>query len=348
MRLLQSRELETAGIGTLRQLGELALPLPFSPSRGAIGTYIRLHNQARVQLEGRVKKEPVHELLLPIEADQGLARLPPPSAGDVFLDLEGARFARDGGREYLFGLVILEADGSLTNRSYWAHSDAAERAAFETVVDEILRSWDSNPGMHVYHYAPYEPSAFRRLMGRYATRETEVDRMLRANRFVDLYTVLRQAVRASVERYSLKDLEQFYGFRRKIKLEDANINLHVVERALEVAAIDAITPEVCTAVEGYNLDDCKSALALRVWLEQLRTSLEATGTEVPRPPLAEGDASEKITDRARRVQALVATLTAGLPTVRAERSEEQQAGWILAYLIDAPGRAYSRPGRRQP
>ena len=118
-------------------------------------------------------------MLLPIEADQGLARLPAPSAGDVFLDLEGARFARDGGREYLFGLVILEADGSLTNRSYWAHSDAEERAAFETVVDEILRSWDSNPGMHVYHYAPYEPSAFRRLMGRYATRETEVDRMLR-------------------------------------------------------------------------------------------------------------------------------------------------------------------------
>ena len=63
--------------------------------------------------------------------------------------------------------------------------------------------------MHVYHYAPYEPSAFKRLMGRYATRETEVDRMLRARRFVDLYAVVRQALRASVERYSIKDLEQF-------------------------------------------------------------------------------------------------------------------------------------------
>ena len=209
------------------------LPLPFTPRRGAIETYIRLQDQARVQLEGRIKRKPVHELLLPIEVDQGLARLPAPSTGDVFLDLEGARFARDGGNEYLFGLVILEADGSVTNRSYWAYSDTEERAAFETVVDEILRSWDSNPGMHVYHYAPYEPSAFRRLMGRYATRETEVDRMLRAKRFVDLHTVVRQALRASVERYSLKDLEQFYGFRRDVKLEDANINLRVVERALE-------------------------------------------------------------------------------------------------------------------
>src|SRR5262249_10213471 len=149
---------------TLAQLAELSLPLPFTPSRGAVETYIHLREQARVQLDGRIKRKPVHELLLPVEADLGLARLPEPSAGDVFLDLEGARFARDGGREYLFGLVILGADGSLTNRSYWAHSDAEERAAFETVVDEILRSWSSNPGMHVYHYAPYETSAFKRLM----------------------------------------------------------------------------------------------------------------------------------------------------------------------------------------
>ena len=126
--------------------------------------------------------------------------------------------------------------------------------------------------MHIYHYAPYEPSAFKRLMGRYATREAEVDRMLRAGLFVDLYAVVRRALRASVERYSIKDLEQFYGFSRAVKLADANINLRVVERALEANAIDAITPDVRTAVEGYNLDDCKSALQLRDWLEQLRAS----------------------------------------------------------------------------
>ena len=54
--------------------------------------------------------------------------------------------------------------------------------------------------MHIYHYAPYEPSAFKRLMGRYATREAEVDRLLRGERFVDLYAVVRRALRASVER----------------------------------------------------------------------------------------------------------------------------------------------------
>ena len=36
------------------------------------------------------------------------------------------------------------------------------------------------PDLHVYHFAPYEPAALKRLMGRYATREDEIDRMLRA------------------------------------------------------------------------------------------------------------------------------------------------------------------------
>jgi predicted RecB family nuclease len=87
-------------------------------------------------------------------------------------------------------------------------------------------------------------------------REAEIDRMLRAELFVDLYAVVRHAVRASVERYSIKDLEPFYGFKRDVELDDARTNLRVVERALELGATDAVTGEVRAAVEGYNRDDC--------------------------------------------------------------------------------------------
>jgi uncharacterized protein len=197
---LQMRELEHAGIATLASLGTLALPLPFSPRRGASDTYVRVREQARVQLRGRSEGMPIHELL-PISADHGLSRLPAPSPGDGFLDLEGDPFARDGGREYLFGLVVVAGDGSTRYSAHWAHSDAEECKAFEAVVDCILESWDANPGMHVYHYAPYEPAALKRLMGRYATREAEIDRMLRAERFVDLYAIVKHSLRASVERY---------------------------------------------------------------------------------------------------------------------------------------------------
>jgi predicted RecB family nuclease len=330
---LQSSELQAAGVKTLAQLGILPLPLSFSPRRGAKETYVRIREQARLQLEGRIQQTSIYELL-PIHQDQGLARLPTPSPGDIFLDLEGDPFARDGGREYLFGLHIRAADGSSTNRSHWALSDAEECSAFEITIDEILQSWASNPGMHVYHYAPYEPAALKRLMGRHATREAAIDRMLRAELFVDLYAVVKHSVRASVERYSIKDLEPFYGFRRSVELDDARTNLRVIERALELGAADAVTEDVRTAVEGYNRDDCLSAFRLREWLEQLRNSVEAEGIAVPRPAAKDGMPPEKLDDRARRVQALMAVLTADVPGERAERSDEQQGRWLLAHLLD--------------
>ncbi|MGA9630976.1 MAG: hypothetical protein WBQ63_06115, partial [Candidatus Acidiferrales bacterium] len=57
---------------------------------------------------------------------------------------------------------------------------------------------------------PYEPAALKRLMGRYATRQEEIDQMLRARLLVDLYAVVRHGIRASVESYSIKKLEPFY------------------------------------------------------------------------------------------------------------------------------------------
>ena len=330
---LQTRELQAVGVATLARLGTLPLPLQFTPRRGAMETYVRVREQARVQLAGRTQGAPVHELL-PLTADHGFARLPAPSPGDVFLDIEGDPFAQDGGREYLFGLVTLASDGTTTSRAFWAYSDAEERAALEGIVDQVLRTWETNPGMHVYHYAPYEPAALKRLMGRHATREAEIDRMLRAELFVDLYAVVRHSVRASVESYSIKDLEPFYAFKRSIALRDAGTNLRVVERALELGAVDAITDDVRAAVEGYNHDDCLSALQLRNWLERLRAGLEAQGTPVPRPVPKEGTAPEKVDERARRVQALIEKLTADVPRDRGDRNEEQQARWLLAHLLD--------------
>ena len=87
--------------------------------------------------------------------------------------------------------------------------------------------------MHVYHYSPYEPSAFKRLMGRYATREDALDRLLRGGRFVDLYGVVRQGLRAGIERYSIKNLELLYGFERAVPLPEANRGASVMEQALE-------------------------------------------------------------------------------------------------------------------
>ena len=97
----------------------------------------------------------------------------------------------------------------------WALSRAEERAAFERFVDFVMDRLKAYPDLHIYHFAPYEPAALKRLMGRYATREEELDLLLRGKRFVDLFAVVRQGLRASVESYSIKRLEPLYGYVRE-------------------------------------------------------------------------------------------------------------------------------------
>jgi predicted RecB family nuclease len=330
---LQRRELENAGVSTLAQLAVVPLPLPFKPRRGSPESLVRAREQARVQLEGRVTGSPVHELL-PVAADRGFTCLPEPQAGDIFLDLEGDPFVHGGGREYLFGLVVVQGHGVLRPLSVWGTTPAEECAAFEKVVAEIERSWAEHPGMHVYHYAPYEPTALKRLMGRYARCEAAIDRLLRAERFVDLHSIVRQALRAGVESYSIKDLEPFYHFVRQVPLAEARQGLRSVERAIELGISDELDASAKAAVEGYNQDDCLSARALRDWLERLRSTLVASGESVPRPALKEGVASEKLTTRQLRVQSLVAILTNQVPLDPESRTENQQASWLLAHLLD--------------
>ena len=158
--------------------------------------------------------------------------------------------------------------------------------------------------------------------------------MLRAGRFVDLYAVVRQGVIAGIERYSIKNLETFYGFDRAVELDDANRSLRVMEYGLESNCPDTVPKEARDVVEGYNKDDCVSTLRLRTWLENLRADIEATGITVPRPTLEEGDASEKEDERSARVTALRARLLADVPEIRAEQTEEQHARWLLAYMLD--------------
>ena len=50
-------------------------------------------------------------------------------------------------------------------------------------------------------------------MGRFATREDEVDDLFRLGVFVDLYRVVRQGIRAGVESYSIKRLEPLVRLR---------------------------------------------------------------------------------------------------------------------------------------
>lgn len=323
MRRDHREALEAAGIGTVHVLG--ATPgdrLP--PAIGAPSRH-RLAGQARLQLEERRQGGPVYELSAHATG-RGFDRLPAPSHGDLFFDIEGDPFAGDQGLEYLWG--VADRKGEFT--AYWAHDSAEEERAVERVIDHIMDAWAADPGMHVYHYAPYETARLRALTARYGTRTDELDRMLRTGRFVDLYAVVRQGMRISKESYSLKKLEDFYrpAGRGGAEIAEAGDSIVAYERWLSTgdsAELDAI--------EHYNGDDCLSTSELRDWLEQRRGELLARGDRVLRP---EEGTSEPPPEQVRadaRTEALAGELLAAVPDDPGERSPEHHGRWLLAQLL---------------
>ena len=166
----------------------------------------------------------------------------------MFVDLEGDAFAADGGIEYLFG--VADHDGNYN--ASWALDPASEKHTFERFIDNVMARWEQHPGFHIYHYGAYETTAVKRLMSRYATREDEVDRLLRGRMFVDLHRVVRQGLRASVESYSIKKLEPFYGFARAVDLTTATRALIQVEVRLESGDAAGVPEPLRTEIEGYT------------------------------------------------------------------------------------------------
>jgi predicted RecB family nuclease len=339
----QRKALVARGIGTLTALA--GSPMPFDPpldgASAASAEHVR--EQARLQLEARVRTPPPYELLVPtpgepIEPERGLATLPEPNPGDLFFDMEGDPYAFDDGIDYLFG--VLDSAGDF--RAFWSFSPdrpeeidlAGEKRAFEDFIDFVAARRRAHPGMHVYHYAPYETTALKRLMGRHATRESEVDELLRGGVLVDLYRAVRQGLRAGVESYSIKKLEPMYGFIREVDLRDAGSSIVEFEEWLELGEGDRPTSDILGRIEAYNRDDVVSNARLRDWLEQLRGELaKRTGLEVPRPAERVAEAPDALTEAAAEVEELANRLTTDVPVDPALRSDEQHGRWLLAQLL---------------
>jgi predicted RecB family nuclease len=337
IRTQQRTQFEEWNAGTMAQLAVLPIPLDQKPRHGSRVGYERIREQARVQVHTREAGKLIYEML-PSLPESGFCKLPEPSAADMFVDLEGDPFAGDpqagGGQEYLFGFAFLTETQELAYQGHWAFVAQEEKQGFEWLVDEIMRRWKATPSMHVYHFGCYEPGAFKRLMGRYATREDEVDGMLRAGIFIDLHQIFKQGVRAGVEEYSLKKLERIYNFVRKCPLDDARKAQTSIEHHLELAKDSDVPETYREMLETYNADDCYSTAALRDWLEIEREKLIASGTQIQRPAIGDGAPSEGLDERQKRIARLVEQLVHGIPIDSTGRTTAQNATWMVAQLLD--------------
>jgi predicted RecB family nuclease len=124
---LQINELKQRGITTMQALAGIALPFAWKPDRGSVDSYSRICEQGKIQVEARETGERKHKLL-PVNGGFGLTRLPEPSPGDIFFDLEGDPFVGEHGLEYLWGYLFRDEDGQAVYRSEWAFTRADEKA----------------------------------------------------------------------------------------------------------------------------------------------------------------------------------------------------------------------------
>jgi predicted RecB family nuclease len=332
----QRRALAGIGVATLAHLAALPRNQHSPVSEIAHGPFTRIREQARIQGEGQTQQKMLYELLPAAGDGRGLELLPEPSPGDVFLDLEGDSYVLPGGLEYLVGIALPGANGSATEyRALWGLERATEKVAFERTIALLMDRRAADPGMHIYHYGHYEPTALKRLAGRHSTCVHELDALLRGRVFVDLYAVVRRSLRASVESYSIKHLEPLYGFARTVALRDANACLVAFETWMELHGQETLAADLRAEIEGYNRDDCISTLRLREWLEERRDELAMqVGRPPARPAAVASEPSDALAEELGRVAVVKSALLAGVAEDPTVRSEEAQARWLLAHMLE--------------
>ena len=326
----QRELLSGAGIETLAALGSAEHLAVRGIDAEALA---RLHEQASLQLAARESGENSYELRTPQEA-RGFARMPRPSEGDVFFDMEGDPLFDDGGLEYLFGFVTADGEEPAFT-AIWGRDRAEEKRALEQFVDLVTERRDRFPDLHIYHYNHYEVTALKRIAGAHGTREEELDQLLRDEVFVDLYKVVREAMLISQPSYSIKKVEAFYMDQRDTAVTDGGDSVVMFERWLEED-----DPKILEEIADYNRDDCISTLKLRDWLLQLRAEAERRfdGWDEarwiqwfePEPTKR----SEKALALQAENEALIESLLAGLPEDLDNWDINQQARFRIAQLLE--------------
>lgn len=326
---LQVKKLELAGVKTLEALAKL--PADTRILKMPPETLTKLHKQARLQLMARETGKR-HLELLPEGEEQlrGFSRLPLPAEGDLFFDMEGDPL-EEGGLEYLFGLYFFE-NGKSQFKAFWAHSRAEEKVAFEAFMDFVTVWLRKYPNAFIYHYAAYEQTALKKLMSLHGTREAEVDNLLRAQKLVDLYKVVREAIRVSEPRYSIKNIEHFYLESRTGDVKNAGASIVYYEKWKETA-----DPQLLKDIEDYNYDDVRSTYELRQWLLTLRPAHLDWFT--PRATKEETPEVGELTDEERRLIPYREFLVDRLPQVRNSWGQEERLFELTYQLLDFHRRA---------
>ena len=346
VRTTQAARLRAAGVRTVEDLAARREPV------AGIGTstLAALQQQAALQARQDAVAAPGYVAFELVDT-AAVAALPAPDPGDVFFDFEGdplwaaGEVGPDGqpavwGLEYLFGLVEApQGAAEPAFRAFWAHDRAQEKQALVDFLAYLQERRAEHPGMHVYHYAPYEKTALLRLAGRHGVGEDVVDELLSAGVLVDLYATVRASLRTGQRSYSLKQLEPLYMPEARtgdVTTAGDSIAEYAHACALRAEGDEAGWTAAVAAIGAYNAYDCRSTLTLRDWL----LARAADVGVVPGRPVAaqdvagDADGADGADGAAPEHDDLAAALLAHADDparhVDGRRSDDQQAVALLA------------------
>ncbi|WP_342348874.1 TM0106 family RecB-like putative nuclease, partial [uncultured Nitrospira sp.] len=326
----QIKKLKKGGIATVADLSRAsgtAIRKLAADSLDKLVAQARLQCQTRADRIGNPDAPPRYEVLPGTGANGeavGLAALPPDHPADVFFDMEGYPLVA-GGLEYLFGVCTRgsEQSDSFDFIDWWAHDREQEKLAFEGFMDWVFNRWQHNPGMHIYHYAPYEVSAVRRLSTRHDTRQDEVDALLRNEVFVDLFQIVRHGLRLGENSYSLKTVERLYRPKRATEVATAADSIVQYARWIESQQADDWNHSpILKDIRDYNQDDCTSTAELLQWLRNVIVEHQITSVTRDSDPAPSA------------LKELPPEVVARLETAIKLRTQGDAISMILADVID--------------
>jgi len=228
-------------------------------------------SQAELLIKFKETKIPQYKIL-PLEDERGFNKMPKSSAHDLFFDIEGLDKILNSEEseqdkqalEYLFG--IYDPDNKKEPYKYfWAHNQDEEKEKFVELLEFIDKHLKKYPEAHIYHYNHYEKTALTKLMSKHDTHLEQVNDLLRYGKLVDLHAVVNQGIQVSEREYSLKNLEKFYGYKRKGEIKKANDS---TDKYLDW--IETGEERLLDEIKLYNREDCESTYFLREWLSEIK------------------------------------------------------------------------------
>ena len=228
-------------------------------------TKTKLHTQAKLQEEKRTTGKS-RFIINDTEKNKGLYKIPKPNEGDIFYDIEGFPQADKRNFEYLHGIYF--DDGKKKEFKYFGvkkYEKVEEKRIFIDLINFLEKHFDKYPQAYIYHYNDYEKRALRELASEFSSSFPKgnqfVDRLLRQEKFVDLYRVVSQCMQTTEKNLSLKTIEVFYREERGAEIKTADDSIRLFDDWCSTN-----DKNLMKNIIDYNEEDCISTHDLRNFL----------------------------------------------------------------------------------